>query len=107
MSIPKLKKIKSEKKYHDLTLSDEYAWVDQPNILEVLKDANKLDPEVRDYISENKDKSVFYLRFTFNFRNRKIFKLLTKYSAKYIYSQGTMSHHKSVEMDFYKFLVRK
>ena len=53
MSIPKLKKIKSEKKYHDLTLSDEYAWVDQPNILEVLKDANKLDPEVKDYIAEN------------------------------------------------------
>jgi oligopeptidase B len=53
MSIPKLKKIKSEKKYHDLTLSDEYAWVDQPNILEVLKDANKLDPEVRDFINAN------------------------------------------------------
>ena len=53
MSIPKLKKIKSEKKYHDLTLSDEYAWVDQPNILEVLKDANKLDPEVKDYINAN------------------------------------------------------
>ena len=53
MSIPKLKKIKSEKKYHDLTLSDEYAWVDQPNILEVLKDANKLDPEVKEYINAN------------------------------------------------------
>ena len=53
MSIPKLKKIKSEKKYHDLTLSDEYAWVDQSNILEVLKDANKLDSEVKDYISAN------------------------------------------------------
>ena len=50
MSIPKLKKIKSEKKYHDLTFSDEYAWVDQPNILDVLKDANKLDSEVKDYI---------------------------------------------------------
>ena len=53
MSIPKLKKIKSEKKYHDLTLSDEYAWVDQPNILEVLKDASKLDTEVKDYINAN------------------------------------------------------
>ena len=53
MSIPKLKKIKNEKKYHDLTLSDDYAWVDQPNILEVLKDANKLDPEVKNYISAN------------------------------------------------------
>ena len=53
MIIPKLKKIKSEKKYHDILLEDEYAWVDQPNILEVLKDANKLDPEVKDYISAN------------------------------------------------------
>jgi len=53
MSIPKLKKIKSEKKYHDLNLIDEYAWVDQPNILEVLKDANKLDPEVKNYIKSN------------------------------------------------------
>ena len=53
MSIPKLKKIKSEKKYHDLTLFDEYAWVDQPNILEVLKDASKLDSDVKDYISGN------------------------------------------------------
>ena len=53
MSIPKLKKIKSEKKYHDLNLIDEYAWVDQPNILEVLKDANKLDPEVKNYIKAN------------------------------------------------------
>ena len=53
MSIPKLKKIKSEKKYHNILLEDEYSWVDQPNILEVLKDANKLNPEVKDYISEN------------------------------------------------------
>ena len=53
MIIPKLKKIKSEKKYHDILLKDEYAWVDQPNILEVLKDAKKLDPEVKDYISAN------------------------------------------------------
>ena len=50
MSIPKLKKIKSEKIYHDIALLDEYSWVDQANILEVLKDANKLDPEVKSYI---------------------------------------------------------
>jgi oligopeptidase B len=53
MSIPKLKKIKSEKIYHDIALSDEYSWVDQANILEVLKDANKLDPEVKSYIDAN------------------------------------------------------
>ncbi len=62
MIISKLKKIKSEKKYHDLTLSDEYAWVDQPNILEVLKDASKLDLEVRDYISSNNKISEDYFK---------------------------------------------
>ena len=61
MSIPKLKKIKSEKKYHDLTLSDEYSWVDQPNILEVLKDTSKLDSEVKDYINTNNKIIMFNL----------------------------------------------
>ena len=53
MSIPKLKKIKSDKKYHNIVLEDQYAWVDQSNILEVLKDANKLNPEVKEYINAN------------------------------------------------------
>ena len=53
MNIPKLKKIKSEKKYHDIVLKDEYSWVDQPNILEVLKNADKIDPQVKDYIKAN------------------------------------------------------
>ena len=53
MNIPKLKKIKSEKKYHDIRLKDDYAWVDQSNILDVLKDSKKLNPEVREYIKEN------------------------------------------------------
>ena len=53
MNIPNLKKIKSEKKYHNIIVKDEYAWVDQPDILEVLKDANKLNPEVKDYINAN------------------------------------------------------
>ncbi len=53
MNIPKLKKIKSEKKYHDITLKDDYSWVDQPDILDVLKNPNKLHPEVKKYIKEN------------------------------------------------------
>ena len=52
MNIPKLKKLRV-KKYHNITLTDDYSWVDQPNILEVLKDANKLDPEVKEFINEN------------------------------------------------------
>ncbi len=53
MNIPKLKKIKSEKKYHDIVLEDNYSWVDQPNILEVLKDPKKLNLDVKDYITAN------------------------------------------------------
>ena len=50
MSIPELKKVKSEKKYHNTTLNDDYSWVDQPDILDVLKDPKKLLPEVKKYI---------------------------------------------------------
>ena len=53
MNIPKLKKIKNEKKYHDISIQDDYAWVDQSNILDVLKDSNKLLPDVREYIEKN------------------------------------------------------
>ena len=53
MSIPELKKIKSEKKYHNTTLKDDYSWVDQPDILDVLKNPEKLHPEVKRYIEEN------------------------------------------------------
>ena len=60
MNIPKLKKIKSEKKYHDIILRDDYSWVDQPNILEVLKDSSKLLPEVRKYIDENNKQTKDY-----------------------------------------------
>ena len=45
MNIPKLKKIKSEKKYHNITLKDDYSC-DQPNILDV-KDSSKLNSEVK------------------------------------------------------------
>ena len=69
MSIPKLKKIKSEKKYHDITLSDEYAWVDQPNILEVLKDAKKLDSEVKDFINANNKITENYFKDVKNLQN--------------------------------------
>ncbi len=53
MNIPKLKKIKTTKNYHGIPLEDDYSWVDQPNILEVLKDPKKLNTEVKNYIEEN------------------------------------------------------
>ncbi len=62
MSIPELKKIKSEKKYHNTTLKDDYSWVDQPDILDVLKNPNKLHPEVKKYIEENNLLTEEYFR---------------------------------------------
>ena len=53
MSKPKLKKIQNVKKYHGIELMDEYSWVDQSNILDVLKDGNKILPEVKEYIDKN------------------------------------------------------
>ena len=53
MNIPKLKKLESIKKYHNIALKDDYSWVDQENILDVLKDSTKLLPEVRKYIEDN------------------------------------------------------
>ena len=62
MNIPKLKQLESAKKYHDIELKDKYSWVDQPNILEVLKDASKLNPEVRDYINSNNKVTEEYFK---------------------------------------------
>ena len=50
MNIPKLKKLESIKMHHGIELKDEYSWVDQSNILEVLKDTSKLNPEVKTFI---------------------------------------------------------
>ena len=64
MNIPKLKKIKSEKKYHNITLKDDYSWVDQPNILDVLKDSSKLNSEVKSYIDVNNKITEEYFKDT-------------------------------------------
>ena len=52
MKIPKSKKQKTTKKYHEITIEDDYAWIHQNNILEVLKDEKKLNPEVKKYLEE-------------------------------------------------------
>ncbi len=55
MKIPQLKKKPTIKKYHKIEWIDNYSWIHQKNILEVLKDKSKLDNEVRTYLeAENK-----------------------------------------------------
>ena len=73
MKIPQLKKKLDIKKYHGYQLKDNYSWVDQPNILEVLKNPNKLLPDVRSYIEKNNQLTEKYFSDTKNLQ-KKIFK---------------------------------
>ena len=41
-------------------MKDDYSWVDKPDILDVLKDPNKLHPEVKKYIEENNSLTEAY-----------------------------------------------
>ena len=52
MKIPQLKKKPELKSCHNVTWEDNYSWIHQKNILEVLKDSSKLLPEVRKYLEE-------------------------------------------------------
>ena len=52
MNIPKLSKKPITKSCHNITWEDDYAWIHQDNILDVLKDGQKLLPEVKKYLNE-------------------------------------------------------
>ena len=55
MNIPKLRQQKTTKKCHEVSWEDNYAWVHQKNILEVLKNPALLNSEVRKYLEENNE----------------------------------------------------
>ena len=44
MKIPQLTKKPEKKSCHNVTWEDNYSWIHQKNILEVLKDSSKLLP---------------------------------------------------------------
>ena len=52
MNIPKLRKQPTIKTCHSISWEDDFSWVHQENILEVLKDGSKLIPEVKKYLDE-------------------------------------------------------
>ena len=64
MNIPKLRQQITIKKCHGISWEDNYAWIHQNNILEVLKDPNKLNPEVRKYLDENNKYTEYHLKDT-------------------------------------------
>jgi oligopeptidase B len=64
MKIPYLKKKPELKSCHDVTWEDDYSWIHQKNILEVLKDKNKLLPEVKDYLEQENKYTDHHLKDT-------------------------------------------
>ncbi len=64
MKIPQLRKKPEIKSCHNVTWEDDYSWIHQKNILEVLKDGSKLLPEVKKYLEEENDFTNFNLKNT-------------------------------------------
>ena len=66
MKIPQLKKKSEIKTCHNTSWEDDYSWIHQNDILEVLKDSKKLNPEVRKYLEEENSYTDFHLSNTKN-----------------------------------------
>ena len=66
MKIPQLKKKLELKSCHNTSWEDNYSWIHQENILEVLQDKTKLLPEVKKYLEEENDYTEYQLRNTKN-----------------------------------------
>ncbi len=64
MKIPQLVKKPEIKSCHNITWEDNYSWIHQENILEVLKDSTKLLPEVRKYLEEENKFTEYHLKET-------------------------------------------
>ena len=73
MKAPILKKIIEIKEYHNKTWEDNYSWIHQKNILEVLKDSSKLDKDVRQYLEKENKFTEYHLKKTKPLQN-KLFK---------------------------------
>jgi len=66
MKVPQLRKKPEKKSCHNTVWEDDYSWIYQKNILDVLKDKNKLDPEVREYLVQENNYTEHQLRDTKN-----------------------------------------
>ncbi len=64
MKIPQLRKKLEIKSCHNTTWEDNYSWIHQKDILEVLKDKNKLDPEVKEYLIQENSYADYHLKDT-------------------------------------------
>ena len=70
MKVPHLRKKPEIKSCHNITWEDNYSWIHQKNILEVLKDKNKLDPEVKRYLNEENEYTNHHLKDTKDYQKK-------------------------------------
>ena len=66
MKLPQLEKKPEIKSCHNKSWTDDYSWIHQSNILEVLKDSSKLLPDVRKYLEDENDYFAHQMRDTKN-----------------------------------------
>ena len=64
MKIPQLRKKPELKSCHNVSWEDNYSWIHQKNILEVLKDKKKLNPEVENYLNQENEYAEHHLKDT-------------------------------------------
>ena len=64
MKVPQLEKKPELKSCHSVNWEDNYSWVHQSNILEVLKDSSKLIPQVRSFLEEENAYTEYHLKDT-------------------------------------------
>ena len=70
MKVPYLKKKLEIKSCHNIEWEDHYSWIHQENILEVLRDKTKLDPEVKKYLDEENLYADHHLKDTKNLQKK-------------------------------------
>ncbi len=64
MKIPQLTKKPELKSCHNVNWEDNYSWIHQNNILEVLRDSSKLLPDVKKYLEEENAYTEHHLKDT-------------------------------------------
>jgi len=70
MKIPQLQKKPELKSCHNINWEDNYSWIHQANILEVLKDGSKLLPEVKKYLEEENKYFEYQMEDTKDLRKK-------------------------------------
>ena len=64
MKLPHLQKKPEVKSCHGVTWEDNYSWIHQKDILDVLKDREKLNAEVRKYLEQENQYTEHHLKDT-------------------------------------------